>query len=272
MIVGVDIGGTKTLLACFTQSGKILKEVRFKTNPDYDVFLAELARHGESLEVAKAEITCAAVPGLVERTEGKLIALGNLPWQDKNIRSDLQTALRAGDVVIENDSKLAGLAEARYITSEFSRVYYITISTGIGGTLVINGTLADQVIDGEIGMVPVAHDGDMVRWEDVASGRAFYAKYKQKASEVNDPKIWEEFSQNIGFGISMICCIYQVEAIIFGGGLGQHIEKFKAYLEPYVSTYLHTTIARPKKLLKAHYGDESVIYGCYQHARDHLKA
>jgi len=270
MIIGVDIGGTKTLLACFAENGKMLKEVRFGTDSNYDKFLKDLARHAKSIETSKAKIACVAVPGLLDRVNGRLIALGNLPWINKNIVDDLRLALGIKQISIENDSKLAGTAEAHNVSEKYSRVYYITLSTGIGGTLVIEGKLADQVIDGEIGMVPVLHDGAMTKWEDIASGRAFYEKYKQRAADVDDPKIWEEFSHNIGFGISMICCIYQVDAIIFGGGLGKHLAKFKQYLTPYVSTYLHSTIRRPQALLTTHYGDNSVIYGCYEYAKDQL--
>jgi len=270
MIIGVDIVGTKTLLAVFTQSSKLLKEVRFETNRDYDQFLIDLKKHADSLETSKAKIACAAVPGLIDRKRGVVESLGNLPWKDKHIKHDISVALGIKNVYIENDSKLAGLGEVRRLGKDYRRVYYITLSTGIGGTLLINGKIAQEVINGEVGMVPMLHEGKIVRWEDFASGRAFFEKYGKKAVDVDDAIIWEDFAQNIGLGLAMICCIYQVEAIIFGGGLGQHIEKFQDYLRPYVSTYLHTTIKQPEALLKAQYGDESVIYGCYEYAKDHL--
>lgn len=270
MIVGVDIGGTKTLVAVFAENGKLLKEVRFETSRNYDDFLTNLKIHATPLEVSKAKLACVAVPGLIDREKGIVKGLGNLPWKDKYIRHDVSEALGIKTVHIENDSKLAGLAEVRALGKKYSRAYYITLSTGIGGTLLINGKIADQVIDGEVGKVPLMHRGKLVHWEEFASGRAFFNAYKKRADEVEDPKIWEEFSHYIGAGISMICAIYQVEAIIFGGGLGQHLEKYKLHLKPYVSTYLHPTISHPQHLLKAKYGDESVIYGCYQYAKDHL--
>ncbi len=271
MIIGVDIGGTKTLLAVFAQNGKLLNEVRFKTNPDYDTFLKELTLQARKLETSKAKVACVAVPGLVDREKGIVKRLGNLPWEDKAIRGDISQAIGVNTVYIENDSKLAGLSEVRILDRKYPRVYYITLSTGIGGTLLINDKIAQEVIDGEIGMVPFPHDGKIVPWEDFASGRAFFERYGQKAADVDDPKIWKEFAQDIGLGLSMICCIYQVDAIIFGGGLGQYLEKFAPYLTPYISRdYLHTTIVQPQQLLKAHYGDESVIYGCYSYAKDKL--
>jgi glucokinase len=270
MIIGVDIGGTKTLLAVFAENGKLLKEVRFETSRSYDEFLTDLKKHADTLETNKAKIACVAVPGLLDRKRGVVESLGNLPWKDKHIKHDISVALGIKDVYIENDSKLAGLGEVRVLEKQYPRVYYITLSTGIGGTLLINGKIAQEIINGEIGMVPMLHEGKIMRWEDFASGRAFFEKYNAKAIDTDDAKVWEEFSQNIGLGIAMICCIYQVDAIIFGGGLGQHVEKFKPFLKPYVSTYLHSTIKQPQALTKAYYGDESVIYGCYEYAKDHL--
>ncbi|HMS31527.1 MAG TPA: ROK family protein [Candidatus Saccharibacteria bacterium] len=269
MIIGVDIGGTKTLISVFTESGKLLNEVRLATNHNYDKFLQELAAQARQLETSKAKIACVAVPGRIDRKTGVVKRLGNLPWRDKPIRDDVAKALNISSVYIENDSKLAGLGETRALQHKYERVYYITLSTGIGGTLIVNRNIAQEVIDGEVGMVPFMHEGKMTKWEDFSSGRAFFEKYGQKAVDVDDPLIWEEFAQNIGPGIAMICCIYQVEAIIFGGGLGQHLEKFAQFLTPFINN-LPDTITKPQDLVKAHYADESVIYGCYSYAKDKL--
>lgn len=270
MIIGVDIGGTKTLLSVFAENGKLLNEARFPTNTDYSNFLQELTAQALKLGTNKGKIACAAVPGLLDRKNGIVISLGNLPWQNQPIRQDISKALGINTVLIENDSKLAGLGEFMSLEQKLPRVYYITLSTGIGGTLLINGQISQDVIDGEIGMVRFPHNGALMRWEDFASGRAFYDKYKQKASDVDDPAIWQDFAQNIGLGITMVCCIYQVDTIIFGGGLGIHLEKYNEYLKPYISTYLHSTIKKPRYLIKAHHGDRSVIYGCYHYAKDKI--
>lgn len=269
MIIGLDIGGTKTLLSVFAESGKLLEEVRFETNKDYEVFMQDLTKEARKLGTSKAKVACAAVPGLLDRKRGIVKALGNLPWNNRNIAHDLSEALGVENVYIENDSKLAGLGEVRALQKKYNRVYYITLSTGIGGTLLIDRNIAQDIIDGEVGMVPFLHEGQYKKWEDLASGKAFFNSYGKKAFEVDDPKIWKEFAQNIGPGIAMICCVYQVEAIIFGGGLGQHIEKFAQYLRPFIKN-LPDTIIKPQDLLKVHHGDNSVIYGCYAYAKDKL--
>ncbi len=270
MIIGVDIGGTKTLLAVFALSGKLLKEIRFETNRNYEEFLVDLKKHADALETNKAKIACAAVPGLLDRKRGVVESLGNLPWKDKHIRHDISVALGIKDICIENDSKLAGLAEARYVFENYKRVFYLTISTGIGGALVVNGKLVKEVIDMEIGKTPLEYQGNIQHWEEFASGRAFSEKYGKKAVDVEDSAIWEEFTKGLNLGLGIVCSGYQPEVIIFGGGLGQRLSRFKQYIRPYLQSNLHSIVRQPEALLSTHFRGQSVIYGCYEYAKDHL--
>ncbi len=270
MIIGLDIGGTKTLLAIFAENDTMLEEVRIETNKDYDIFMKDLTAQARKLNTSKAKIACAAVPGLLDRKRGVVVALGNLPWKNKPIAHDLSQALGVQHVYIENDSKLAGLAEALHIANEYKRVLYLTISTGIGGALVVNGKLVKEVIDMEIGKSPLLHEGKMQPWEEFASGRAFFNKYEQKAVDVKDPKIWAEFAEYINAGLGVVCAAYQPEAIVFGGGLGQRLNRFKEYLGPYLQANLHPIVRQPKALLATHFRGQSVIYGCYAYAKEKL--
>lgn len=270
MIIGVDIGGTKTYLACFAENGKLLNEIRFETSHNYEDFLADLKSHADKLDLHKAKVACVAVPGLIDRKSGLVHSLGNLPWKDIYIKDDLETALGVKKVCIENDSKLAGLAEARYIKDSFKRVFYLTLSTGIGGAFVVDGKLVESLIDLEVGKMPLEHNGKILAWEDFASGRAFFNKYGQKAVDVTDEKTWSEFSELINRGLGIICANFQVEAIVFGGGLGQHFSRFQKNLMPYLEANLHPNIRRPTKLLSTHYRGQSVIYGCYEYGKNYI--
>ena len=270
MIIGVDIGGTKTYIACFAENGKLLNEVRFETSRNYKDFLADIHAHALKLETKKAKIACVAVPGLIDREKGIVRNLGNLPWKDEYIQKDISEALGIKAVHIENDSKLAGLAEARYISDQYSRTFYITISTGIGGALITNGELVESLMDMEIGKMPLQYKGTTLAWEDFASGRAFVERYKQKAVDTHDDTIWEEFAQSINVGIGVICANFQVDAVVFGGGLGQYLGRFKQHIEPYLKKNLHPIIKQPKALLSTHFRGQSVIYGCYEYAKDKL--
>lgn len=271
MIIGVDIGGTKTFLATLSENGEIVEHVRFETSRDYDTFLQHFEEAIKEINIpSNVEVCCAAVPGLLDRQNGTVEALGNLPWRNKRIADDISKILGGISVVIENDSKLAGLAEARQLT-ESSRALYLTISTGIGAALVVDGHLSEDVIDMEAGKMPLPKDGDSKIWESFASGKAFMQRYGKRGEEVNDPKIWESFASDIGDGLVVLCSIFQLDAVIFGGGFGQYADNFIPYLQPRIEN-LHPIIEKPKNLVAAKYGDLSVIYGCYEYAKDHLPA
>lgn len=269
MITGVDIGGTKTQLATFLDDGTIHQSLRFATSHDYDTFMTDLREQATAINMGQGTICVAAVPGMIDRQAGTVQALGNLPWRDKAIADDIADAVGVGSVIIENDSKLAGLAEARHLGHDYERTLYLTLSTGIGGALVINDDLAHDVADMEIGKIPLQQGETTATWEEIASGKAFVQQFNQPASGVEDEASWKLYTAHLAQGLTIACAILQVDAVVFGGGLGQYAEKFINYLDPYLQN-LHPIVKKPRLLTPAHFGDESVIYGCYEHARDRL--
>src|SRR5258708_3241436 len=130
MYLGIDVGGTKTLLAAFGGSGQILKEARFETpkkNPD---FLSELSKVLAEFTDYHFAACCCAIPGKVDRKNGVGVVFGNLAWHDAPIKSDVSRLLHGAKVWVENDSNLAGLYEATVFHKKYKKVLYITIGTG----------------------------------------------------------------------------------------------------------------------------------------------
>src|SRR5512146_2670314 len=111
MYAGIDIGGTKTLVAKLSDEGKIIDSRRFSSNHDYGQILRDLDKHLGELGLGGQPRVCAGVSGLLDRRKGIVHALGNLPWKDKPIRDDISKLLGGAEVLIENDSRLAGLSE-----------------------------------------------------------------------------------------------------------------------------------------------------------------
>ncbi|MCA9309392.1 ROK family protein [Candidatus Saccharibacteria bacterium] len=271
MIIGVDIGGTKTLVAEFSDNGKILRERKFATPKDYDEFIATLAETVNKLEIPHVQAVCVAVPGLLNRRSGIVKALGNLDWRDKNIRSDIRSHFETDHIYIENDSKLAGLSEVRSLPETPDRTLYLTVSTGIGGALLIGENLSSDMIDMELGKSPLLFEDEVTHWEDFASGRAFTEAYGAQGDDVDDSTIWQQYVQErLGPGVIVACSYLQVDTIIFGGGLGHHSNQFAAYLLPYLDERLHAIVKRPSQILSAKHGKNAVIYGCYEYAHDKL--
>jgi glucokinase len=264
MYLAVDIGGTKTLVAVFSPEGKILETSKFSTPEDYRKFISDLENTVASFTTKDLLAVGVGVPGLISREEGIVHALGNKPWKDEPIRDDISKILGDLPVIIENDAKLAGLAEAVALHSLYQNVLYVGLGTGIGGALLRNGRIVKELEDAEMGKIPLAFEGKMTHWEEFASGRGIFERYNQRASDIHDPKIWKEIGEMVGYGLAVLCSVLQPDVIVFGGGAGQYIGNFKQDLVEYLERELHPVVKRPKDFLAAKHKEEGGIYGCYE--------
>ena len=266
MYLAIDIGGTKTLLAVFTEAGEIRQKFKFPTPKVYDDFVVELGAAIRGLGDIDFKAACVASPGLIDREEGIGVAFGNLRWENVPIGPDIEKMINA-PVIVENDAKLAGLSEALLVKDRFNRVMYITISTGIGVGVVKDGRIDPDFLLNEGGKMLLEHNGRLMPWEDFASGRAIKNKYHMFASEINDTTIWKAVARNISVGLFAHLSIIQPEAVIVGGSIGTHLPKYEKYLNEHLHKYEIPLVPIPP-ILMAQRPEEAVIYGAYELARD----
>lgn len=268
MYAAVDLGGTKTLIAVFDADGTIKEQLKFPTNTDYGAYLKELSDAVGKLETKEFQAVCMAVPGRLDRIHGIALAFGNLKWANIAIQADVEAIFHA-PVVIENDAKLAALSEARLLADEFRKVLYITISTGIGGGLIIDGQIHPDFEDMEVGQILLEHEGRLKDWEDFGSGRAFQEKFGQRVSDVapDNHAAWYWLARNIAVGLVDLIAALTPQVIVMGGGAGAHLELFENRLQEQLKIYENPMFNIPP-IRKAQHAEEAVIYGCYQLSKD----
>ncbi len=261
MILGIDIGGTKTLFGLFELDGDLKKTYKFETPLDYSDFVGML-RDELPKFIGKSHINecVAAVPGKLDRAKGIGIAFGNRPWENVPIGADLSNILGI-PVNIENDSKLAGLSEALLIP-KYIKVLYLTVSTGIGSAYVVNGKLDKNTLDAEVGHMMLEHEGRLQTWESFASGKAIFNKFNKRASDITDPSEWYIVARNVAIGLINVIATTTPDAIVIGGGVGSHLDKFKDRLENELELYKTNVVDIPP-IFQAQKPEEAVIYGCY---------
>src|SRR6266478_3355417 len=184
MYVGVDVGGTKTLVATLDDNGVITEKSMFQTPPTYASFLSELAKSAKTLKVQDFRAGCVAAPGKIDRTHGIGEDFGNLPWHDVPIQTDTEIVFRC-PMLVENDANLGGLSESMLLPSD-KRVLYVTISTGIGTGVIHNRSIVPELADSEGGHMLLEYHGKRVAWEDFASGHAIVERFGKKAAEITD--------------------------------------------------------------------------------------
>lgn len=260
MYIGVDIGGTKTLIGVLTNEGKIVETKKFPTPKTYQNFVLELANAVHHLEHKDFVAAGVAAPGRINREHGRVIDFGNLDWKDIPLQADCERILGC-PVVVENDAKLAALSEAM-LHKDVDKVLYVTVSTGISGGVVYKQKLDPAMLDSEAGHMLLPHKGKLVKWESFASGRAIYNHFGKKAADIHDEADWKHIVRNLSLGFFELIAITEPDLIIIGGSIGTYFDRYGKLLETELRKHEMPVIRIPK-VVGAQRPEEAVVYGCY---------
>lgn len=181
LAIGVDIGGSKAAAGVVDEHGAVLAQGR-RTTPQgaaatEDVIAGLVQELMTQYDVAAVGVGAA---GWVGADRATVLFSPHLAWRDEPLRAAL-TARLGVDVLVENDANAAAWAEYRYGAGQGEPVLAcITLGTGIGGGLVVDGELyrGRYGLAGEWGHVRVVPDGlpcacgNRGCWEQYVSGRA----------------------------------------------------------------------------------------------------
>ncbi len=171
LLLGIDVGGTKVAFGLGDETGRLRARQRRPTEPTRDPqrdlarIVADARRLLEEAGVAPRELTAVGVslPGPLDLERGEILNPPNLPgWKRVAVRDPLAEALGV-PVHLENDANAAALAEWRFGAGRgLQHVVYLTMSTGVGGGLVLGGRLYRGVLAsaGEVGHIPVEWEGE----------------------------------------------------------------------------------------------------------------
>jgi glucokinase len=169
-VVGIDIGGTKLATVVADRTGHILGKVRKPTlaerGPEYALdLLFDMVRETVSLAgleqgaISAIGVSCG---GPLDTKTGIVYSPPNLPgWDALPLKTKLESEFQV-PVTIENDANASALAEYRFGGGRgYKAVLYMTMSTGIGGGIVIDGHIYHGANDsaGEVGHQILLPDG-----------------------------------------------------------------------------------------------------------------
>ncbi|MEI6228612.1 MAG: ROK family protein [Candidatus Saccharibacteria bacterium] len=269
MLVVVDTGGTKTLVASFDQHGVLGKQVKFPTPKDPKEYVKLLkSTLSESFGDKSVRAIIIGCPG-VTKNGVVLWGGGNLQWKNLDIAGQIGGTLGKAPVLVENDANLAGLAETRSLKTTPAQSLYVTISTGIGSGIITDGKLNASLRNSEAGHALIEYDGVVREWEKFASGKAIYHTYGQYAHDITSKRTWNQIADRISRGFLAVIPILQPDVIIIGGSMGTYFEKFGDQLTNILREKLPEHIPCPK-FVHAKHPELAVIYGCYYYAVDNL--
>ena len=261
--IGVDLGGTNVRAAIVDEEGKVLVQ---KKSPSYaqegkekvmDTII-NLIKSLPDYELCSG--IGVGVPGPCDEKTGSMVLATNLPgFEGYSIANKLEETFHMPSF-IDNDANVAALAEALVGAGKGKKVvYYVTLSTGIGGGLVINGECISgkHGFTGEIANIIIDRNRSKVNYlavgaiENEASGTAITRKANEKASKKykhagevfedahNGNPVAKEIVDNVVRDLAQlfatIACVCDPDIFILGGGMMQSsdlflpsvIEKFK---------------------------------------------
>jgi len=268
MIVAVDTGGTKTLVASFNEDGILGPQIKFPTPKESGEYVKKLRDViKETYGAQPIEAIVVGLPGIVKN--GVAIWCNNLKWKNFDAASALAGVLGDTPVLIENDANLAGLSETRILKTIPAQSLYITISTGIGTGIIANGHINPTLRHSESGRALVEFDGVVREWESFASGKAIYKTYGKYARDITSKQVWYQIANRISRGFLALIPILQPDIIIVGGSVGVYFDRFGEQLQDILKEKLPSHIPCPP-FIEAKYPELAVIYGCYYYAIDNL--
>lgn len=268
MFIGVDLGGTNVRVAKVDEQGNVLQVVKDATEIENGTehVIQKIISLIEKIDgYQECKGIGMGVPGPVDTKNGKMILATNLPgFEGYPIAQKVSDYFHI-PTFLDNDVNVAGMGEAVLgAGKECDIVYYVTISTGIGGALVVNrhviagknghaGEVANIIIDRNREKVNYLNVGAV---ENEASGTAITRKGKEifgddkvrHAGDVfdlarqNDPKalqLCDEVAYDLAVMFSSIAHVCDPEVFVVGGGVMKGKDVFFDKMESYYRTMIH---------------------------------
>lgn len=295
-IGAVDIGGTKIAVGVVDENGKVLSKLESPTNASkgYSAALERIVGMlRETSRIADVKISGIGIgaTGPVYPYTGQFGDVDFLPgWQGKNLVQDLHRAFPV-QVAIENDGDAAALAEAYWGAGRGkSRLIYVTIGTGIGGGIVIDGQVyrgVDQAHP-EVGHHVIDPSGPPCScgfrgcWESLAAGPAMVLWFESQLTAADTHRknltaklIFQLAAEGdamalsavkreayyLGLGISNLINLFTPEAIVLGGSIMKSSELFLPDLRNVVSEGCRFVPFEKTALTLASLGDDANLIG-----------
>jgi glucokinase len=249
-VIGVDVGGTKTLFAVVTSEGAIEARLeRHTVVSSQDALLTELDDGVEELRTAHPDTSALGfgIPSRVDQRTGRAVASVNVPLTDVDFRDRMRE--RHGlPVAIDNDGNAAAIAEWRIGAARgASNVVMLTLGTGIGGGLILGGRPYRGATGSgaELGHVVIEFDGPLCgcggrgHLEAVASGKAagqvaqkLYGPEtsgqdlvrRAESGEDDAVEAMAAIGRRLGAAIATFVNIFEPEIVVIGGGFGRASE------------------------------------------------
>lgn len=280
----LEAGGTKMVCAIGDEKGNILEQVTFPTTTP-EVTMPKLISYFKEKEIEALGIGCFGPIDLDEKskTYGYITSTPKLEWANFNIAGVLKEALGC-PIGFDTDVNSSVLGEVTFGQAKNKKcTIYITIGTGIGAGIYIEGKLLHGMLHPEAGHIMIQkRDTDTyvgrcpyhkTCFEGLASGPAIEERWGKKAFELeNEDTVWDLEAYYIAQALANYILILSPDMIILGGGVMHQKQLFPLihkYTRELLNGYIKTKELEniEEYIVPASLNDNQGILGCLELAR-----
>jgi glucokinase len=309
LAIGIDIGGTKVAAGVVDDNGAVLARARRRTPSRDPAHLVDVVGEIVRQLLADHDVACVGVgaAGWVDAERRTVLFAPNLAWRDTPLRDEIAEKVDL-PVIVENDANAAAWGEFRFGVGAGARdVVAVTIGTGIGGGLILDGELYRGAfgIAGEPGHMRVVPGGRLCGcgnhgcWEQYCSGTALVRAAQEiatqrpqdgqrlrqiagdldaidgpavmSAAQEGDPAAvdcFQEVGRWLGQGLADLAAILDPSRFVVGGGVADAGELLLGPARDTFSSVLSGRGHRPAAdIVGARLGSEAGLIGAADLAR-----
>jgi glucokinase len=298
--IGIEIGGTKLQLVLGDETGEILQRRKLEVKPAAG---AEGIRGQirqclpELMGLGPVQAVGVGFGGPVDWKTGRICRSHQIEgWSEFDLGSWLHK-LSGVPVAVDNDADVGALGEASHGAGVgFNPVFYITLGSGVGGGLAVDGQIYHGATPGEaeIGHVRLDRQGTIV--EARCSGWAVDARIRElnrqapqgllarlaggreggearhlaaalRQRDAAARQILLETAEDLAFGLSHVVHLFHPQVIVMGGGLSGVGEPLRAAVADALSRFIMDAFAPGPVLALAALGEDAVPVGALTLAR-----
>ena len=251
----LEAGGTKMVCAIGDESGKIHEQVAIPTETP-EITMPKLISYFEERKIEALGIGCFGPidPDKKSETYGYITSTPKLAWTDYNIVGTMEKSLMI-PVGFDTDVNGSVLGEVTFGQAKGKKcVVYVTIGTGVGAGIYIEGKLLHGMLHPEAGHILLSKREDdtyegkcpyhKTCLEGLAAGPAIQERWGKRAADLkDDERVWDLEAYYIAQALVDYILILSPQMIILGGGVMHQEQLFpqiRSYVKKMMNGYIKT--------------------------------